>query len=78
MCTEIEFEKPQSSFCLFLLFLLSAKEKLLNAYQSLYAAIVIGNAFHIGRILPVGDALLVKGAAAQDKPCVRTHATSLI
>lgn len=52
---------------------MSVKEKLLCAHQSLYTAIVIGNAFHVGGILPVGDALFVQGAAAQDKSCVWTH-----
>lgn len=40
----------------------------------MYAAVVIGNAFHVGGVLPVGDALFIQGAAAQDEACMGTHA----
>lgn len=82
LCALTQNLKSHNHFLYIPVILLSAtrrvKEKLLNAYQSLYAAIVIGNAFHIGGILPVGDALLVKGAATQDKPWVRKHATRVL
>ena len=49
-----------------------------DAHQSLYTAIVIGNAFHIGGVLPVGNSLLIQSAAAQDKPYVHTHKTKVL
>lgn len=49
---------------------------LTNTHQSLYTAIIIGNAFHISGILPVGNALLIEGAAAEDKTCVLLHKTN--
>lgn len=51
-------------------------KSLTNTHQSLYTTIVIGNAFHISGILPVGNALLIKGAAAEDKTCVLLHNTN--
>lgn len=36
-------------------------------YQGLYAAIVVGDAFHVGGILPEGDALFIQGTAPQDQ-----------
>lgn len=49
---------------------------LTNTHQSLYTAIVIGNTFHISGILPVGNALLIQGAAAEDQTCVLLHDTN--
>lgn len=49
---------------------------LTNTHQSLYTAIVIGNAFHVCGILPVGNALLIEGAATEDKTCLLLHNTN--
>lgn len=46
--------------------------KMGTAYQCLDAAIVIGNAFHVSWILPVGDAIIVQRASTQDQSCMRT------
>jgi len=48
------------------------KEKHPKSHQRLYTAVVVGDALHVGGVLPVGHALLVQAAAAQDQPCVRS------
>lgn len=45
------------------------------SHQGLYTSIVIGNALHVGGVLPVGDAFLIEGTAAQDEPCQRSDET---
>lgn len=42
------------------------------SHQGLYTSIVIGNTLHVGGVLPVGDAFLIEGTAAQDEPCQRS------
>lgn len=47
------------------------------AHRGLYTTIVVGDALHVGGILPVGEALFIQGAAAQNEPCESTYGTHI-